>query len=332
MIIQPLHIENLNEIMALTQHLNPEKSSKILSTRQTEMFAFNNYVCLGAFVNEQLIGVSSGWITVRLYSGKQLEVDNVIIDPSLQSSGLGAQFLELLEDWASENGCKTVELNTYVQNGRSHKFYFKQGYEILGFHFQKKYEEVIMEGYYHTPESVKEYIHLAKDVSGIKLIEQIEPYLNASSTLLELGSGPGTDYEILSRNYDVTGSDYSLEFLKGLVNKFPKGKFLHIDASSIKLEDSYDLIYSNKVLHHLTDEQLVDSFKSQKEILNPSGLVAHSFWKGEDSEMFKGMFVNYHSQKELVNEYLNGFEIILMNEYHEFEPNDSIFIVAKKVD
>lgn len=59
--------------------------------------------------------------------------------------------------------------------------------------------------------------------------------------------------------------------------------------------------------------------------------MAHSFWKGQGSETFKGMFVNYHSQKELVNEYLNGFEIILMNEYQEFEPNDSIFIVAKKV-
>ncbi len=137
MILKPLHIINLEEIVTLTQHLNPEKSSKILEHRQTEMFAFNNYVCLGAFVNEQLIGVSSGWITVRLYSGKQLEVDNVIIDPSQQSSGLGAQFLELMEDWARENDCETVELNTYVQNGRSHKFYFKQGYEILGFHFQK---------------------------------------------------------------------------------------------------------------------------------------------------------------------------------------------------
>ena len=189
-----------------------------------------------------------------------------------------------------------------------------------------------MEGYYHTPESVKEYTHLAKDVSGIKLIEQIEPYLNASSTVLELGSGPGTDYEILSKKYEVTGSDYSLEFLKALHKKFPKGDFLHLDASSLKTEGSFDLIYSNKVLHHLTDEQLVESFKSQKEILSPGGLVAHSFWKGEDSETFKGMFVNYHSQKELVNEFLNGFEIILMNEYQEFEPNDSIFIVAKKVD
>ena len=32
----------------------------------------------------------------------------------------------------------TVELNTYVTNDRSHKFYFNQGYSILGYHFQKE--------------------------------------------------------------------------------------------------------------------------------------------------------------------------------------------------
>ncbi len=102
------------------------------------MFEFNNYKCFGFYEDDQLIGLSSGWITVRLYSDKQLEIDNVIISDKIQSKGYGKIFINKIETWAIENGCKTIELNTYVQNDRSHKFYFNQGFKILGFHFQKK--------------------------------------------------------------------------------------------------------------------------------------------------------------------------------------------------
>ena len=128
---------NLAEIVKLTRQLNPSMEISELERRQSEMFQFENYKCFGLFENDILIGVSSGWITVRLYSDKQLEIDNVIIDNSIQSKGYGKLFMTEMESWAKKNNCKTVELNTYVQNGRSHKFYFNQGFEILGFHFQK---------------------------------------------------------------------------------------------------------------------------------------------------------------------------------------------------
>ena len=110
----------------------------MLAARQLDMFELETYRCFGIVKNNQLIAVSSGWLTIRLYSGKQLEIDNVIVNPSVQSTGIGAQFLNEIETWATKNGCDTIELNTYVENSRSHKFYFNMGYEILGFHFQKK--------------------------------------------------------------------------------------------------------------------------------------------------------------------------------------------------
>jgi GNAT superfamily N-acetyltransferase len=128
----------LEELLLLTSNLNPEMDLETLRERQIEMFKFENYRCFGLFENEELLGVSSGWITVRLYSGKQLELDNVIVNPLIQSKGLGSTFIKLIENWAKENDCKTVELNTYTQNSRSHKFYFNQGDQILGFHFQKE--------------------------------------------------------------------------------------------------------------------------------------------------------------------------------------------------
>ena len=132
-----LTVENIAEISVLGQQLNPKMTLEQVQNLLSEMFTLPTYRCFGLFLNKKLVGISSGWITVRFYSGKQLEVDNVIIDNSLQSKGLGKQFFEFIENWAKENSCETIELNTYVQNSKSHKFYFNLGYSILGFHFWK---------------------------------------------------------------------------------------------------------------------------------------------------------------------------------------------------
>jgi GNAT superfamily N-acetyltransferase len=125
-------------IAKLGKQLNPKLSEEELQDYLIQMFAFDHYICFGIFQDGQLIGISSGWTTIKFYSGKQLEVDNVIIDEAYQSKGIGKLFFEYIEDWAKKHSYKTIELNTYVQNSKSHKFYFNQGFTILGFHFWKQ--------------------------------------------------------------------------------------------------------------------------------------------------------------------------------------------------
>jgi GNAT superfamily N-acetyltransferase len=136
--LKELSIENNEEIVALSTLLNPKKTKQELTNYLNEMFQFDNYRCFGLYQNKTLVGVSGAWITVRMYSGKQLEIDHFVIDESIRSSGLGNTFISLIEEWSVKNDCKTIELNAYVQSDRAHKFYFKMGYKILGFHFQKK--------------------------------------------------------------------------------------------------------------------------------------------------------------------------------------------------
>ena len=188
-----------------------------------------------------------------------------------------------------------------------------------------------MEGeYYKTKESVEEYIHLAKNVSGKQLIEKLKLILPPNSVLLEIGSGPGTDWKILSETYNVIGSDNSTEFLNHLINENPQGEFLELDAITLKTDKYFDGIYSNKVMHHLTENELADSVKRQYEVLNSDGVVCHSFWKGEGSEVFKGLFVNYHTEVGLKKVFRNYFDILSIENYKEFEDDDSLLLIAKK--
>ena len=65
----------------------------------------------------------------------------------------------------------------------------------------------MQKNYYNNKESVDQYIEMAKDSDGEALIEKLKFFLPAGSSVLELGSGPGSDWRILSKDYTVTGSD-----------------------------------------------------------------------------------------------------------------------------
>ena len=182
---------------------------------------------------------------------------------------------------------------------------------------------------YHTDASVAEYITLAKDVNAKELIEQLKSVLPEQASLLELGSGPGTDWEILNETYQTTGSDNSQQFLAHLAKRHPSGKFIELDAAKLETADKFDGIFSNKVLHHLTDQALATSIERQAKILNPKGIICHSFWKGEGSEVFKGMFVNYHSIADIKEAFEQLFEIITLERYQEFDADDSLLLIAR---
>jgi len=68
-------------------------------------------------------------------------------------------------------------------------------------------------GYYNTKKGIKEYIKRSEDWDGTKLIKILKKHLPKKSTLLELGIGPGRDFDILKKTYTVTGSDSSQVFL-----------------------------------------------------------------------------------------------------------------------
>jgi len=131
-IIDPL--EYKGRVIDLLGQLNPKKDLRTIDALLNLMNESSNYNCFALFENDNLIGISSGWTTVRIYCGKQLELDNVIIDAKIQSKGYGRHFIHAIKKWANENMYQSIGLNTYVENSRSHKFYFNQDFKVLGFH------------------------------------------------------------------------------------------------------------------------------------------------------------------------------------------------------
>jgi len=69
---------------------------------------------------------------------------------------------------------------------------------------------------------------------------------------------------------------------------------LNLDAVTIVTDKTFDCVYSNKALHHLTRSDLRRSFLRQKDILNGGGLLKHIFWYGSKEEVHNVLrFVYY---------------------------------------
>ena len=129
--------ENILSIIPLLKKLSSEDVSEALLKERVLEMAQQNYECIGIYDGEKLMGICGMWFQTRHYAGKSLEVDHVIIDDAYRSQGIGNKLMEFVYDYAKKKTCKWVELNTYVSNFPSHKFYYNQGFVAKGYHFIK---------------------------------------------------------------------------------------------------------------------------------------------------------------------------------------------------
>lgn len=122
------YLEKLNNY-----HLDTE----LLKERLLEMFD-QNYKCFGIYDSGKLMGVFGLWLMTRHYAGKSCEVDHIYIEEEFRGKGVGRKIFYFIDEYARSKNCKTIELNSYVENFRSHKLYMNMGYDIRGYHFLKK--------------------------------------------------------------------------------------------------------------------------------------------------------------------------------------------------
>ena len=129
---------NIEEVIPLVEQLNDYRISvELLKERFIEMIS-QNYECAVAYDGAILIGVCGLWFCTRHYSGKSVEFDHVFIIEEYRGKGIGKHFFEWIYNYCVSKGCESGELNTYVSNYPSHKFYYNEGFSILGYHFFKK--------------------------------------------------------------------------------------------------------------------------------------------------------------------------------------------------
>ena len=70
-----------------------------------------------------------------LYSGRFLYVDDLVTRESDRSAGYGGKLFDWLLQQAREKKCTSFELDSGVQRGDAHRFYFTKRMKISSYHF-----------------------------------------------------------------------------------------------------------------------------------------------------------------------------------------------------
>lgn len=182
-------------------------------------------------------------------------------------------------------------------------------------------------------ENVDKYIEMVKDYDGSWVINKLNEYLEKGSSILELGMGPGEDLQMLAKDYKVVGSDNSNVFIEKFNEKNTGIEAINIDAIEMNTDRKFDCIYSNKVLHHLTKDEFIQSIENQRKNLNPNGMIFMTLWRGEYREEIKfdgEIRFTYYLESDIKEIVEKDYKILCIQTYAECEDDDSLLVVLQK--
>jgi ribosomal protein S18 acetylase RimI-like enzyme len=115
----------------LRPHLNDQDRYVAQLVRQVEQ----GYRLLAAQEGERLVGLAGYRELENLLYGRFIYVDDLVVSPQLQRSGVGAQLLSAVREQAVQRDCDHLVLDTGLHMPLAQRFYFRQGLLARGMHF-----------------------------------------------------------------------------------------------------------------------------------------------------------------------------------------------------
>jgi len=87
------------------------------------------YQLFAGYVNDEPIAVAGVTISTNFYLGRHAYVYDLVVDENNRSKGYGAELLEYVHNWAADNDCVAVELESGLWREDAHRFYLDLDYE-----------------------------------------------------------------------------------------------------------------------------------------------------------------------------------------------------------
>lgn len=131
--------EEMLPLFPLIQQLSPNVGEADYATFLDDMLA-RGYRMAAVFeeASGECLGLSGIWTGTKIYSGKYMEMDNVVVSAAHRSRGIGKLLCDYLLDLARREGCRAAMLDAYLENAKAHAFYEREGFVRRGYHFIKK--------------------------------------------------------------------------------------------------------------------------------------------------------------------------------------------------
>ncbi len=130
----PAHLDAVASLLA--REMYKDRDPAQLRAQMEEMRA-EGYHWLAIIEENRYLAALNYHIGTRLYSGKYIRMDSMVVDPSIRNSGIGKLLLEWVINKGKEAGCTRIILDTYTENYGGHKFFHREGFHIRGYHMNR---------------------------------------------------------------------------------------------------------------------------------------------------------------------------------------------------
>lgn len=132
------HLEGKQDFEAsfdLMRVLRPHVTDPTNYVAQLARQSEQGYRLLAAWDAGHVVGLAGYRELENLLYGRFIYVDDLVVHPDLQRSGLGARLLNAVREDAVQRGCAHFVLDTGLHMPLAQRFYFRQGLLAHGMHF-----------------------------------------------------------------------------------------------------------------------------------------------------------------------------------------------------
>ena len=120
----------------LVKQTNPTLTKSEYNARLKKMLK-QGYRCIAMVRDRKYLGICGFWWGTKLWCGDYIDLDNLVVDEKHRNKNIGKELVAWVENLAKTLGCTQTSLDCYVTFYDTHRFYFREGYIIKGYHFIK---------------------------------------------------------------------------------------------------------------------------------------------------------------------------------------------------
>ena len=120
-------------LLELRPHLTPEIFAHVYSEGHPQGLRYT-----ALYHDDRCVAVAGWRLVATTVALRKLYVDDLVTASDRRGQGAGAALLSELESRARDAGCRVLDLDSGTDREDAHRFYFRQGMVIRGFHFIRR--------------------------------------------------------------------------------------------------------------------------------------------------------------------------------------------------
>lgn len=132
----------LNDLTRVFELLNDLYHGKLNFNRFQEIYKLkledkNSYYIV-AIKNGKILGILTSELQEKLHrQNKQLFIEDLIVDEAYRNQGIGKALMQNAVEYAKNNNCEVIELTSYIDNEKAHKFYERNNFMKHSYKFKQ---------------------------------------------------------------------------------------------------------------------------------------------------------------------------------------------------